>query len=39
YVGEDGSSEPSINELKLKVVDFVKKFPTIGFEENEMKYA
>ncbi|CAG8730124.1 8749_t:CDS:2, partial [Racocetra fulgida] len=39
YVGEDGSSEPVINELKHKVIDFVKKFPTIGFEESEMKYA
>ncbi|CAG8558265.1 21382_t:CDS:10 [Cetraspora pellucida] len=39
YVGEDGSSEPVINELKHKVIEFVKTFPTIGFEENEMKYA
>ncbi|KAF0449816.1 glycine hydroxymethyltransferase [Gigaspora margarita] len=39
YVGEDGSSEPSINELKKNVVNFVKEFPTIGFDENEMKYA
>ncbi|CAG8467161.1 6863_t:CDS:10 [Paraglomus brasilianum] len=39
YIGEDGSSEPRIKELKEEVVAFAKKFPTVGFNEDEMKYA
>ncbi|CAG8542860.1 15818_t:CDS:10 [Funneliformis caledonium] len=37
YLG-DGSNEPLIKELNEEVVDFAKKFPTIGFDENEMKF-
>ncbi|CAJ0629699.1 4421_t:CDS:2 [Entrophospora sp. SA101] len=37
--GEDGSSEPRIGELKQEVIEFAKKFPTIGYNENEMKYT
>nr|CAG8467022.1 10659_t:CDS:2 [Entrophospora candida] len=39
FLGEDGSSEPRIGELKQEVIEFAKKFPTIGYNENEMKYT
>ena len=39
YLRDDGSNEPLIKELNREVVDFAKKFPTIGFDESEMKYA
>jgi len=39
YIGEDGSSEPRIKGLKEEVVAFAKKFPTVGFNEDEMKYV
>jgi hypothetical protein len=38
-LGDHGSSEPLIKELKDEVRNFAKKFPTIGFDESEMKYA
>jgi len=38
YLGNDGSSESKIGELKQEVIEFAKKFPTIGYSENEMKY-
>ncbi|RIA91723.1 serine hydroxymethyltransferase-domain-containing protein [Glomus cerebriforme] len=39
YLGDSGSNEPLIKELKDEVIDFAKKFPTIGFDESEMKYS
>ncbi|CAG8473827.1 7018_t:CDS:10 [Ambispora gerdemannii] len=38
YVGDNGSSEPRIEELKQDVIRFSKSFPTIGFDESELKY-
>ncbi|PKC16804.1 SHMT-domain-containing protein [Rhizophagus irregularis] len=39
HLGDHGSSEPLIKDLKDEVINFAKKFPTIGFDESEMKYA
>ncbi|CAG8587067.1 12489_t:CDS:10 [Acaulospora morrowiae] len=39
YIGRDDFKESSIDELRQQVVEFVKRFPTIGFNESEMKYA
>jgi len=38
FVG-DGSSLPAVQDLKAKITSFCREFPTIGFNENEMKYV
>ncbi|ORX88554.1 SHMT-domain-containing protein [Basidiobolus meristosporus CBS 931.73] len=38
YVG-DGSHIPEVTKLKEDVIAFSRQFPTVGFNESEMKYA
>lgn len=37
-LSQSGLQDPQIQNLKSKVVEFSRGFPTIGFEENSMKY-
>ncbi|KAK9766466.1 Serine hydroxymethyltransferase, cytosolic [Basidiobolus ranarum] len=38
YVG-DGSHIAEVSQLKEDVIEFSRRFPTVGFNESEMKYA
>ncbi|TMW66741.1 hypothetical protein Poli38472_014053 [Pythium oligandrum] len=38
YISTDASAIERIDALGAKVATFVRQFPTIGFDENEMKY-
>lgn len=39
FLLSDANAQKEVETLKKKVVTFVRQFPTIGFEDTDMKYA